>query len=146
MDHFGITREEAGLALSVYVGRLDFLFKYGGNFPRPGDPVDIAKASKYQWMSGIVTRGPDWPYSDEVDGRGKGPGGPDECVVGYLHFTVSHSEDDTKKVLVYFPLAEMRSIQGGWGLGEGDGRLGYRLGLEGKYDLAYAPYRYPENE
>jgi len=142
MDHFGITREEAGLALSVYVGRLDFLFKYGGNFPRPGDPVDIAKASKYQWMSGIVTRGPDWPYSDEVDGRGKGPGGPDELVVGYLHFRAeSVADHPTRRAVVDFPLVlEHLSCHSQ----EYADRitLPYRLGFEGKYDLVYAPYRY----
>ena len=130
MKKFTLSREEAGLALSVKQGgRLDYTME-SSSFPRPLQIVNIEEMIKSNncWTTGIVTRGPDWDYPDDVDG-----GGRDEGVVGYISSINQQCVKD-KKVQVFFPLGDKISE-----------RTHYlRAGANGKYDLVFAPYRYFE--
>jgi ankyrin repeat protein len=116
---YNINREEAGFALSLFIGRLDWLLaRYNpADYPRPGDVVNYQTAKHA--LNGIVSRGPDWNYG--------GDGGSE--AVGYL---VSNEAKDGY-IRVAWP----------FGYTSTNDKSVFRIGAEGKFDLVYASYQYP---
>lgn len=131
MNHFGISREQAGLAIYAHNGHIDNVLQFS-SLPKPYEKVSMTNMLRedHQWHHGIVIRGPDWEYSDEVDGNESSSG---LSRVGYITNLNRECVKD-KKVWVYWPFSLLP-----------DKKYYHRVGAGEKFDLIYAPYLYESN-
>jgi len=143
MARFGMSREEAGLAISVTAMTTscntlrECLLQPRSFFPMPGEPVSLSGIwkraggqSSHFCCTGLVTRGVDWSLSNDVDGWG---GEEDEAFpVGYMSINGELAREH--KCRVVWPLSKLPDKTSVHSIG----------GLLEKFDLVYAAYRYPE--
>lgn len=128
MNHFNISSEEAGLAIYAHNGHIDNVLQFS-SLPKPYLKVSMTNMLKQenQWHHGIVMRGPDWDYGDEVDGQ---VSSENIIRIGYIERINRECVAD-KKVWIYWPFSSLP-----------DKKYYHRVGANEKFDLVYAPYIY----
>lgn len=121
----GCSEGEAGLTLYAHKCRIDMALA-AAKHPSPGQPVSWEECARTKWHSGIVRRGPDWPYGDEVDGG--------DGFVGYMNLVRGGI------CKVRWPRAQQKQ----WRTMEFD--FSDRGSFKGKEVLVFAEYRPAEEE